>query len=55
MEKYTQQEVDSKINVLTTSLEDLKLKRTELSQQINNTKKQILYWEELDKSQLKLF
>lgn len=50
MQKYTQKEVDSKINVLNTVLNDLKLERTELSQRINQVKKQIIYWQELDKS-----
>lgn len=53
--EYTQQEINSNINILSNELDTLKLKRTELSKQITHTKKQIIYWEELDKSQLKIF
>ncbi len=52
---YTQQEIDSNINVLANELDDLKLKRSELSKQITHVKKQIIVWEELDKKQYKMF
>ena len=52
---YTQQEVESNINKLTTLSDSLKLERTALSQQINSIKKQIQEWEDLDKSQFKMF
>ena len=52
---YTQKEVQENIEKLTNILEDKKLKRTELTKSINQTKKQIDYWLELDKSQTKLF
>jgi len=52
---YTQKDVDSNINILSNQLDDLKLKRTELSKQITHTQKQILMWEGLDKRQNKMF
>lgn len=52
---YTQREVDSNINVLSNELEELKLKRTELSRNITHVKKQIIIWQELDKKQYKIF
>ena len=54
-ETYTQKEVVSNINILANELEELKAQRLELSRKITHTKKQILYWEELDKSQFKMF
>lgn len=53
--KYTNQEIQHNINVLTDNLEKLKLQRTEISKNITSIKKQILTWQELDKSQLKMF
>jgi len=53
--KYTQQEIELNISKLTNLLEQKKLDRTELTKTINETKKQIQYWLDLDKSQLKLF
>ena len=55
VKKYTQEEIKSNINTLTTQLNTKKLQRTELTQSINSTKKQIVYWEELDTSQIKMF
>ena len=52
---YTQAEVSLNIETLTNKMELLKLERTELTQNINLTKKQIDYWLKLDKSQLKMF
>ena len=53
--KYTQKEINSFISSLSDSLDLMKKERTTLSQNINNAKKQIQYWENLDKSQLKMF
>ena len=53
--KYTQGEVDSNINILENQIEDLKLRRTELSKSINEKKKQVIVWKELDLHQIKLF
>ena len=52
---YSQKEVNENIARLTNILEDKKLKRSELTKEINLKKKQINYWLELDKSQIKLF
>lgn len=52
---YTQAEVNRNIETLTNKMELLKLERTELTQNINLTKKQVDYWLKLDKSQLKMF
>lgn len=52
---YTQKEIDYNITKLNNILESSKLKRTEITKAINETKKQIKYWEDIDKSQLKLF
>jgi FtsZ-binding cell division protein ZapB len=52
---YTQLEVDSNINTLTCEMDDLKLKRSEVSKQITQIKKQIVVWQELDKAQFKMF
>ena len=53
--KYTQVEVNSNINILENQIEDLKLRRTELSKSINEKKKQVIVWKELDLHQIKLF
>lgn len=55
VKEYTQQEVNSNINILSNELDVLKAERLETSRRIAHTKKQIIYWEELDKSQLKIF
>ena len=55
IKKYTQEEVESNINILENKINQLKLDRTELSQEINANKKQVLVWRELDMSQIKLF
>ena len=52
--KYTAEEIELNIAKLTNILDNKKLERTELTKQINITKKQIEYWLELDTSQLKL-
>ena len=51
---YKPKEIQKNIEVLTNRMESLKLERTELTQNINSIKKQIQYWLDLDKSQLKL-
>ena len=53
--KYTPKEIRENVNKLSDLLEVSKLKRTDLSKQINETKKQIQYWLDLDESQLKMF
>ena len=52
---YTTKEINYNIETLTNKMNSLKLSRTELSQEINNVKKQIVAWEELDESQFKMF
>ena len=52
---YTQKEILSNINRLQDEVELLKLKRTEISKRINELKKQIDYWKDLDISQIKMF
>ncbi len=53
--RYTQQEVDSAINSLTRSLDDLNLQKKSINEQIKNIKNNIKFYEELDCSQLKAF
>ena len=53
--KYTQKEIKQNIDSLSDSLGLMKKERTDLSKRINSTKKQIEYWIDLDKSQLKMF
>ena len=55
MERYTDKEIEKNIDVLTKKMEKLQLERTEMTKNINSTKKQIQFWEELDKRQLKIF
>ena len=55
VKKYTQKEIDSNINILENKINRLKLDRTELSQEINANKKQILVWKGFYLSQTKLF
>jgi cell division septum initiation protein DivIVA len=52
---YTQKEVLQNINTLQDELDASKLKRTEVTKRINELKKQIQYWKDLDLSQLKMF
>jgi cell division septum initiation protein DivIVA len=52
---YTQKEVLQNINTLQDELDVSKLKRTEITKRINELKKQIQYWKDLDLSQLKMF
>lgn len=52
---YTQKEILSNINKLQDEVELLKLKRTEISKRVNELKKQIDYWKDLDVSQIKMF
>ena len=51
----TQQEVDSAINSLTRSLDDLNLQKKSINEQVKNIKNNIKFYEELDCSQLKAF
>ena len=53
-EKYTQDEIDFKINELENRAYNLKLKRTDLSKQINSLKKQIEVLANQDLQQTKL-
>tara|TARA_B110000908_G_C10206381_1_gene427940 strand:- start:377 stop:550 length:174 start_codon:yes stop_codon:yes gene_type:complete len=53
--RYTQQEVDSAINSLTRSLDDLNLQKKSINEQVKNIKNNIKFYEELDCSQLKAF
>jgi len=52
---YTEKEINKNIEALNERMESLKLNRSEISQDINQVKKQILAWEELDNSQFKMF
>ena len=52
---YSSEEVKSNINKLNSKLDQMKSERTDLSKSINEVKKQIIYWEEFDISQIKLF
>jgi len=53
--KYTEKEIQFNIERLSNRLEGLKRSRTEISQEVNQVKKQIIAWEELDDSQFKMF
>lgn len=53
--KYTQKEINRNIEELSKTMNQKKLERTDLSKEINDLKKQIKEWEELDLSQLKMF
>ena len=55
MGTYTNEEIQSNINKLNTRIDQLKLQRTDITQNINHLKKQIEEWELLDTSQLKMF
>jgi|TARA_B100000809_G_scaffold225645_1_gene236755 prefoldin subunit 5 len=52
---YTEKEIQHNIDTLNKRVDDLKLSRTEISQEINQVKKQVVAWEELDDSQFKMF
>lgn len=52
---YTQKEVHSNINKLQDEVDLLKLNRTDITKRINELKKQIDAWKELDLSQIKMF
>ncbi len=52
---YTAREVAYNIDTLNNRMDGLKSDRTEISQEINQIKKQIIAWEELDNSQFKMF
>ncbi len=53
--KYTEKEIQYNIDTLSNRLESLKRNRTEISKEVNQVKKQIVAWEELDDSQFKMF
>ena len=53
--KYTQEEIDSNINKLKHTREELLLKRKGLNTELREVKNSISYWEEFDKHQLKAF
>lgn len=52
---YTQKEVLQNIKTLQDEMDISKLKRTEISKRINELKKQIQHWKDLDLSQIKMF
>jgi len=52
---YTAKEVAHNINTLNNRMDILKLDRKFINQDINQVKKQIVSWEELDSSQFKMF
>ena len=53
--KYTQEEIQSKVNILQSEVDKIKLHRKSLLESMKSKKEQIEYWETLDKSQMKLF
>jgi hypothetical protein len=53
--EYTQEEVIRNIDTFKTQEEKLLQQRKELNKTLGEIRKQILYWEELDLSQLKIF
>lgn len=53
--KYTQKEVLINIETFKTQEEMLLQQRRELNKNINDTRKQIQHWKDLDLSQLKFF
>ena len=55
MERYTDAEINKNIETLTKKMERLQLDRTDITKNINSVKKQIQFWQELDKRQLKIF
>ena len=52
---YSKEEIDSKINWLTNTLDGLILSRKSINSDIQSVKKQIKSWQELDLNQHKLF
>jgi hypothetical protein len=52
---YTQKEVLQNIKTLQDEMDINKLRRTEISKRINELKKQIQHWKDLDLSQIKMF
>ena len=52
---YTEKEIQYNIDTLNEIVDNLKLSATEISQEINQVKKQVVAWEELDDSQFKMF
>jgi len=55
METYTNKEIQENIDKLTNRIDRLKSERTNIGQEINKLKKQVVEWELLDLSQIKLF
>lgn len=55
MTTYTNEEIQKNIETLSNRVDSLKLDRTELTRLISELRKQVLYWQELDKSQYKMF
>lgn len=53
--KYTKEEISLNLDKVNNIIDSLKAKRTDITKDINQAKKQLKYWEDLDKSQLKLF
>jgi flagellar capping protein FliD len=52
---YTQKDIIHNIDVLTNSIDSLKLDRTSITKSINSLKKQVKTWEELNENQYKMF
>lgn len=55
METYTNKEIQENIDKLTNRIDRLKSERTNIDQEINKLKKQVVEWELLNLSQIKLF
>jgi prefoldin subunit 5 len=55
VETYTNKEIQENIDKLTNRIDRLKSERTNIDQEINKLKKQVVEWELLNLSQIKLF
>ena len=53
--EYTIEEIQSKVNTLTSMLNAKKEHRKEIGAEIRDITKQIIHWEDFDTSQLKAF
>ena len=53
--KYTAKEILYNIEALNDRVDLLKLERTGISKDINSVKKQVLFWENMNENQCKMF
>jgi len=54
-ESYTQEEIESKINILYTDVENLIRDRKSINSKVLEKRKQIKYWSEMSTNQYKMF